>query len=160
MVLNGKYPLDETKSVSLAVNASTLLAEFPVDRWDKLCIGTHVAFAVLADDAGEIARDYLILPLFREMKWPKAKVHVTQKGGKAIFTSDTFAWRVCLDLDGEQPLADNFFDVYPGIPTVLPWLEEFCKPKILRIGGSHGNAGLRTGISESFANHAISVFED
>jgi beta-mannosidase len=69
--------------------------------------------------------------IVREMKWLNAKVRVTQKAGKAIFTSDSFAWRVCLDLDGEQPLADNFFDVYPGIPTVLPWPEKFGKPKIL-----------------------------
>jgi beta-mannosidase len=68
------------------------------------------------------------------MKWPNAKVRVTQKGGKAIFTSDTFAWRVCLDLDGELPLADNFFDVYPGIPTVLQWPEKFGKPKVLCTG--------------------------
>ena len=69
--------------------------------------------------------------IFREMKWPKAKVSVTQKGGKAVFTSDTFAWRVCLDLDGEQPLADNFFDIYPGIPTVLPWPDYLGAPKVL-----------------------------
>ncbi|MFN6095671.1 MAG: hypothetical protein ACK49J_11865, partial [Verrucomicrobiota bacterium] len=122
---------DEKKSVTLPANASTVIAEFPAAQWDKLGIKTHVAFAVLSNDEGEIARDCLILPLFREMKWPKAKVRVTQKGGNAIFTSDTFAWRVCLDLDGEQALPDNFFDVYPGIPTVLPWPEKFGKPKIL-----------------------------
>ena len=68
------------------------------------------------------------------MKWLKAKVSVTCKGGKAIFTSDTFAWRVCLDLDGEQPLADNFFDIYPGIPTVLPWPDNLAAPKVLLSG--------------------------
>jgi beta-mannosidase len=68
------------------------------------------------------------------MKWPKSKVRLTRKGDQVIFTSDTFAWRVCLDLDGEHPLADNFFDIYPGIPTVLAWSEKFGKPKILTMG--------------------------
>jgi beta-mannosidase len=134
MALSGKYPLDERKAVTLPANASTVIAEFPAAQWDKLGIKTHVAFAVLANDGGEIARDCLILPLFREMKWPKAKVTVTCKGGKAVFTSDTFAWRVCLDLDGEQPLADNFFDIYPGIPTVLPWPDNLAAPKVLFSG--------------------------
>jgi beta-mannosidase len=43
-------------------------------------------------------------------------------------------WCVCLDLNGEQPLADNFFDIYPSISTVLPWPEKFGKPKILSMG--------------------------
>jgi beta-mannosidase len=136
MALSGKYPLDESKPVTLPANSSTLLAEFSAARWDKLGIKTHVAFAVLSIESGEIARDCLLLPLFREMKWPKARVSVTRKGGTAIFTSDTFAWRVCLDLDGEQALGDNFFDVYPGIPTVIDWPAKLGKPKILRIGNA------------------------
>lgn len=78
----------------------------------------------------------LILTLFREMKWPDAKVGVRRRGGKAIFTSDTFAWRVCLDLDGEHALPDNFFDIYPGIPTELSWPEKLGNPKILRVGNA------------------------
>ncbi|MFM8716931.1 MAG: hypothetical protein ACKOF3_09155, partial [Spartobacteria bacterium] len=134
MALSGLYPLDERKAVTLTANARTVIAEFPAAQWDKLGIKTHVAFAVLSNEDAEIARDCLILPLFREMKWPKAKVSVTRKGDTAVFTSDTFAWRVCLDLDGEHPLADNFFDIYPGIPTVLPWPEKFSNPKILSMG--------------------------
>jgi beta-mannosidase len=134
MALTGKHPLDERKAVTLPANASTVIAEFPAAQWDKLGITTHVAFATLGNDGGEIARDCLILPLFREMKWPKSKVRLTRKGDQVIFTSDTFAWRVCLDLDGEHPLADNFFDIYPGIPTVLPWPEKIATPKVLRCG--------------------------
>jgi hypothetical protein len=93
-----------------------------------------VAFAVLSDGEKEIARDTLILPLYREMKWPRARVNVRLKGGKAIFTSKTFAFRVCLDLDGERALPDNFFDVYPGIPTVLDWPRRLGVPRVLRVG--------------------------
>lgn len=76
-------------------------------QWDKLGIKTHVAVAVLSNEDAEIARDCLIPTLFREMKWPKAKVSFTRKGDKTVFTSDNFAWCVCLDLDGEHSLADN-----------------------------------------------------
>ncbi len=134
MALNGSYPLDQTTAVTLPANASTPVAEWNAARWDKLGEKSHIAFAVLNMDGREVARDTLILPLFREMKWPKARVNVRLAGGKAVFTSRTFAWRVCLDLDGERALPDNFFDVFPGIPTVLDWPAHLGKPKILRIG--------------------------
>jgi len=37
-------------------------------------------------------------------------------------------------LDGDQPLPDNFFDIYPGIPTVLQWPESMGRPAILQTG--------------------------
>jgi beta-mannosidase len=132
--LAGNYPFDETKPVSLPGNASTMVAEFDAKSWDKLGVTTHVAFATLTVACKEVARDAFILPLFREMKWAKARVNVRRKEGQAIFTSNTFAWRVCLDLNGERALPDNFFDVYPGIPTVLDWPQNLGQPKILRVG--------------------------
>ncbi len=68
------------------------------------------------------------------MKWPRAKVSVKVSGGKAVFTSPVFSWRVCLDLDGEARLPDNFFDVWPGVPVVLPWPKSLGTPRILRTG--------------------------
>ena len=103
--------------------------------WDTLGVKTHLAFALLTDDAGnELARDRLILPLFKEMRWPRARVTVRRTGDRAVFTSRTFAWRVCLDLDGEAPLPDNFFDVWPGVPTVLTWAARLPAPRVLRTG--------------------------
>jgi beta-mannosidase len=134
LALSGSYPLDETRTVDLPANASTQLAEFDARRWDRLGVKTHLAFALLGIDGREVARDTLMLPLFREMKWPAARVEVSVSGGKAVFTSHTFAWRVCIDLDGERPLDDNFFDVYPGIPTVLEWPETLGVPRILKLG--------------------------
>jgi hypothetical protein len=61
-------------------------------------------------------------------KWSLPQCH------KSTFTSKTFAWRACLDLDGERPLPDNFFDVFPGIPTVLEWPAALGQPRILRVG--------------------------
>ena len=66
-------------------------------------------------------------------------MRVEQRDGQAVFTCDTFAWRVCLDLDGEQPFADNFFDVLPGIPYAVPWPDALGAPRVL----DTGNAALR-----------------
>jgi beta-mannosidase len=68
------------------------------------------------------------------MKWPKAAVSVKQGNGCAVFSSRTFAWRVCLDLDGEKPVPDNFFDLLPGVPYVLPWPAGLGRPRVLRLG--------------------------
>ena len=40
----------------------------------------------------------------------------------------------CLDLDGEYRLPDNFFDVWPGIPTVMEWPRGLPAPRVLRVG--------------------------
>ena len=62
-------------------------------------------------------------PALSSRKWRgrRPRCRVRREGGKAIFESDAFAWRVCLDLEGEQALPDNFFDLLPGVPTVLDW---------------------------------------
>jgi beta-mannosidase len=134
MSLKGQYPMDETRPFLLKPNASTLLAEFDGKRWDRLGVKSHIAFARLSDGDREIARDRLFLPFFREMSWSRPRVSVRLAGGKAIFSCSSFAWRVCLDLDGERKLPDNFFDVWPGVPLVLPWPKSLGRPKILRVG--------------------------
>jgi beta-mannosidase len=134
--LAGGYPLDQQCAVELPGNASTLLAEFPYAEWQRLGERAHAALALLSRAGQEAARDRLFMPYFKEMQWPRAQVAVRREGGKAIFTSDTFAWRVCLDLDGEKRLPDNFFDVYPGIPTVLDWPAALGEPVILRVGNA------------------------
>ncbi len=134
--LQGGYPLDLQKHVVLSSNTSTLLAEFPEAEWQSYGTTTHAAFALLSQAGEIVARDRLFLPFFKEMDWPKAEVKVTWAGGKAVFESETFAWRICLDVDGETALPDNFFDVFPGIPTVLPWPDTLGKPEILRVGNN------------------------
>jgi beta-mannosidase len=132
--LGGGFPVDVRRSVSLPANTSTLIAEFDAAEWYRLGEKTHGAFALLSQAGREVARDRLFLPFFKEMAWPKALVRVRREGDRAIFESDVFAWRICLDMDGEQVLPDNFFDVLPGIPTVLDWPPQLGEPKILRVG--------------------------
>ena len=51
--------------------------------------------------------------------------------GNAIFESETFAGGVCLNLSGEHALPDNFFDLWPGVPYVLPWAG--AEPSIVKV---------------------------
>ena len=135
LALAGGYPQDHTQTVMLPSNTSTELAEFSARQWEKLGKTTHAGFALLMDDAGhEIARDRLLLVPFKDMRWPRTRLQVRLRQGQAIFQSSTFAWRVCLDLDGEKSWPDNFFDVFPGISTVLPWPSQLGTPQVLRIG--------------------------
>jgi beta-mannosidase len=132
--LAGSYPLRLDETVTLPANASTVIAVFPAAEWRKLGEKTHGAFAILSQDGRAVAQDRLFLPFFKELAWPAATVAVRVEGGQAIFTSEVFAWRVCLDLNGERPFPDNFFDILPGIPMVLDWPEALGVPKILRLG--------------------------
>ncbi|MDA1044753.1 MAG: hypothetical protein O3C57_05960, partial [Verrucomicrobia bacterium] len=91
------------------------------------------AFAMLTKSDKLIARNRLFLPYFRDLKWAAPKLKVRLNNAKAIFESDTFVWGVCLDLNGETVMPDNLFDVYPGIPYVLPW-KDSIKPKVLYVG--------------------------
>jgi beta-mannosidase len=125
-----------TQAVTLPGNQSALLAEFPSSEWRSRGELTYGAFAILSQDGREVARDRLFLPLYKDLALPKAVINVRRAGGRAIFESNVFAWQVCLDLTGELPLPDNFFDVLPGIPTVLDWPAELGAPCVVRIGNN------------------------
>jgi hypothetical protein len=138
--LAGGYPLDIRQRVSLPANASTLLADFPQAEWSRLGERTHGAFVLLSQDGHSVAQDCLFLPRYQDILWPKADVTVTMRDGAAVFECEVFAWRVCLDLSGEQSLPDNFFDLLPGIPTVLAWPPSLGSPRVLRLGNGEGGA--------------------
>jgi beta-mannosidase len=127
----GGWPLDRRARVTLAPNASTRIAEFARAEWHDE--RATLAAAVLERDGRLIARNRLVLPLFKELAWAPARPRVELRDGVATFTSDTFAWGVCLDLDGEAALADNFFDLYPGVPYSIPWSGREA-PRVLRVG--------------------------
>lgn len=130
--LSGKLPLDRRARVTLQPNASTRLASFPLAEWPDH--RSAAAFAVMRDAGGElIARNRLFLAPFQELHWPPAEVTADINSGVATFRSATFAWSVCLDLGGELPLADNFFDLYPGMPYAIRWPHR-APPRVLHVG--------------------------
>ena len=129
--LAGGFPMDQRTTVNLPPNASTLLASFRKTAWKNQ--NASAAFALLLDSGNVVARNRLFLPLFKDLKWPAPRLKLKVEKGRAIFTSDKFVWGVCLDLNGEKSMPDNFFDVYPGIPHIIPW-KGSAKPKILFVG--------------------------
>jgi hypothetical protein len=56
-------------------------------------------------------------------------------GGEAVFESDVFVLGVALDLDGDNDLADDFFDLYPGMPHRIPWSSP--DPPVILFTGNH-----------------------
>ena len=146
--LAGDYPLSEQIEVTVPSNASVCLAEFEYEEWEKLGTRDHLAFALLLDEEGVVAQDRLILPWFKEMPWPpNPSIQIEWNGRTATFTSEVFAWNVCLDLDGEKALPDNFFDLLPGVPRNLPWPANLGAPVIVRVGnGRLGTVFQRTAV--------------
>jgi len=131
--LAGGYPLDETKPASVPPNASVVLAEFPDAVWEKTGVDQSMAFAALLGADGSVtARNRLILPKFHELAWPGVrKLSVRRDGDALVFSSPTFVMGVCVDLDGETELPDNFFDVWPGVERRLPWSVDKPVPEIV-----------------------------
>ncbi len=120
MNLAGGFPSDRTCNAGIPANASVRLAELSRSDWPDT--RSSAAFGMLLDSGGNVVtRNRLFLPLFKEIRWPEARLNVRASNGKAVFSSKAFVWNVCIDVDGSERLDDNFFDVYPGIPHVITW---------------------------------------
>ena len=130
----GAYPLDFQLPVTIPANSAREIAGFSRDQWERE--DASMAFAVLTRDGRVLARNRLVVPLFKDLKWSAAgpdDLRVTRDGNAVTFSSDRFVWGVCLDLNGEEALADNFFDLYPGQSHSIVWPREEA-PSILRVG--------------------------
>ena len=84
--------------------------------------------------AAKSPRDRLFMPSFKEMVWPAAEVRVRHENGQAIFESDVFAWRVCLDLDGEARPARQLLRRAARHPDGAGLAGALGEPRILRLG--------------------------
>ncbi len=131
----GGMPRDECRAVTLAANASTLLAEFPRSEWEELGTTRSGAFAVLTQAGTLVAQHRLFVERFKDLEIAPPQVETSVAGGLAVFRSEVFVWGVCLDVDGETPLADNCFDLLPGIAYPVPW-SAAQPPVILRTGSA------------------------
>ncbi len=130
---DGKYDVDQQINVELKPGAACEIASFDSSQWKSP--DQSAAFATLSSGDQPLARNRLILPMYKEMRWPVTDVRIEMRRGRAVFHSDTFAWNICLDLNGDLDLADNFFDVYPGQPYTIDWSHE-KPPTIVRIGNA------------------------
>jgi len=116
---SGKYPVNELKNVTLPPNASTIIASFDKDAFEKAGIKNHGAFAVLKDKEKIISRHRLFRTRFKDLILQKPQVSIKYDGDKAILTSPVYVWGLCLDIDGESDISDNCFDLLPGIPYTI-----------------------------------------
>jgi len=133
--LAGGLPLDQRIPVTLPANASTPLARFERAQWEALDLRRTGAFALLLGRGqSPLAQHRLFLERFKDLAFAAPQITLTRQGEWLTLISDAFAWGVCLDVDGEAPLADNCFDLLPGIAHTMPWSTELGEPRIVRLG--------------------------
>ncbi len=130
----GSLATDETRAVTLPANASTPIAEISLDEWKKLGLKKSGAFAALSKDGAQVAQHRLFLERFKDLELTQPEIVIEHVGDTVTFSSDTFAWGVCLDIDGEMKLFDNCFDLIPGVPYQVKWSSELQEPKVAALG--------------------------
>ncbi|HUU28694.1 MAG TPA: hypothetical protein VM123_12860 [archaeon] len=131
---SGGLPVDQTKQVRLPANKSTALAVLSRAQWEKLGFASNGAFAVLMEKRTAIAQHKLLLEPFKNLTFAKPEIKINRGGDKITLTSPVFVWGACLDLDGEENVADNCFDLIPGIPYPVKWHEGKELPVIKMTG--------------------------
>ncbi|HOA75060.1 MAG TPA: hypothetical protein PK458_18360 [Phycisphaerae bacterium] len=133
-LLAGGMPVDRKQAVTLPPNASTPLVRFARSEWDKAGTAAAGAFAVLTRGKEMVAQHRLFVERFKDLRFVEPAIKLSRKDDQLTLSCDQFAWGVCLDVDGELPLADNCFDLLPGIPYHLPWPAGLPEPRIVRVG--------------------------
>jgi len=132
--LAGERPLDEAEPAMIEPNSSTRLAQVPRGEWEKLGLTSSGAFAVLLADGQPVAQHRLFVERFRDLEFTRPRITTRIQEGRLTLVSDAFAWGVCLDVDGEAEIADNCFDLVPGIEYVVPWPDEEVEAEVERLG--------------------------
>lgn len=130
--LKGGLPIDESVEVALAPNASTLIADFSIDEWKTVGAENAGAFAVLLDDGQLVAQNRRFIAPYKDLAFVKPEISITRRGAKAVFSSPSFVWAVCLDINGESAIADDVFDLIPGIEYAIDWPLDRPLPEIQR----------------------------
>ncbi len=132
--LTGGFPLDRSLPVRLPANSAVPLASFDRALWESEGPTRTGAFALLTRDGASAACHRLFLERFKDLAFAAPEIEMSLEDGCLSFLSDAFVWGVCLDVDGEMPLADNCFDLLPSMPYRIPWHPDRGIPPILRIG--------------------------
>jgi beta-galactosidase/beta-glucuronidase len=117
--LDGMFVVNRSVRVQLNPRTCTRLVTFPLARWRDR--HQSIAFALLSKMNRLMARNCLAITPPDQLRWAPPAVQTQLIAQQVTFTSPTFARGVCLDDSGEQVLADNYFDLYPGIPHTIAW---------------------------------------
>ncbi len=118
--LAGAYVVDQSTRFEAPANDGIVAARLPLSALDGAPT-ERGAFAVMTDASGGVQTHRLFRARFKELNFAAPDVRVTQTQDQLSLVSDAFAWAVCLDEDGERPLADNYFDLLPGVEKRLAW---------------------------------------
>ena len=132
--LAGGMPVDRKQKVTLAANASTPIARFDRSEWNNADPKRSGAFAVLQKAGRTLAQHRVFVERFKDLDFIAPVVSLSRKDGTLTLKSEAFAWGVCLDVNGELPLADNCFDLLPGVPYTIPWADDLPAPKVIGLG--------------------------
>jgi len=130
--LAGGRPHDETLNLVLPPNAATRFPALTPKVWNGIDPCRQAAFAILEDSGGSSVTQRLFRARFRDLDWPVAPIAMRRSAGGLHLVCETFAWSVSLDEDGEQSLADNFFDLVPGIEYFVPRAPLECDTGAIR----------------------------
>lgn len=123
--------------VTLPPNASARIADIDRSAWERIGLTRAGAFATLERDDTVVAQARLLLARFGELEWGQPAIKTAVDGSTAVYTSDAFVWGACLDIDGESPIADNCFDLLPGIPYRVRLADgAVTAPPVLRTGNA------------------------
>lgn len=131
--LKGGLATDEQKTVTIPANASVVLASIPAKQWNER--KSSAAFSLLVVDGKTVAQYRLFTERFKDLALAKPDIRITRTKNTVTFQSNVFVWGVCIDVDGERPVADNCFDLIPGVPYSIPWTEKDT-PKVFFTGNS------------------------
>ncbi len=132
--LAGGYPSREERDVVIPPLSSVRLASLPRGAWERAGLESTGAFARLIDRGTEAAMHRLFVRRFGDLEFVDRPVKVECAEGRATFTCEAFAWGVCLDLAGRDDLADNCFDLLPGVGYTLPCLNDREPPQVAFVG--------------------------
>ena len=132
--LKGGLPVDQKKSVSLAANSAAAVAEIDRAAWQSAGFGESGAFALLCRNGKPVAQHRLFAQRFKNLAFADPDIQLSWRGGTVKLQSAVFVWGVCLDVEGDAALADNCFDLLPGIPYEVPWKSEQGEPLIAKVG--------------------------
>lgn len=135
-MVNGGFAMDETREAVLAPNSSTELARFPKSVWESAGSKKSGVFALLCGcDGKETAYHRLFIERFKDIEMDTApQISMNLKDGKLTLLSDKFVWKCCLDINGRSDIADNAFDLLPGVEKVIDYTGEL--PQIAATGNA------------------------
>lgn len=131
--------LDRTADISVTGNIAKTVVRFEKDEIPAWNGEEAFAFCLLYDKNGKlINNNHLLLSKYHVMKLEKPKIKITAGAGTVTFETDKPAFGVCLDLNGEEQLEDNMFDLFPGFPYTIVWESEQMPQVLYTLNDSIG----------------------